>query len=112
MTLPDTEGKIMTNTSTKKMPGKAIEPDKQGKEARVPRRAKTTKKARLINLLSKTRGADVGSLSKRLGWLPHTTRAALSGLRKSGYVITSAKSGNSKLRRYRITSLPAEQVTL
>lgn len=95
----------MNNISVKKTPGRAV----ASKKTRAPRRAKVTKKARLINLLSKDRGADVGSLSKRLGWLPHTTRAALSGLRKSGYVITSAKLGNSKLRRYRITSLPAGQ---
>ncbi len=99
----------MTNKSIKKIPGEAIAPDKKGKKARMPRRPRLTKKARLINLLNKDSGADIGSLSKRLGWLPHTTRAALSGLRKSGYVITSAKPGNSKLRRYRITSLPAEQ---
>lgn len=99
----------MNNIPSKKTPGKAIAPDKKGKKARVPRRANVTKKTKLINLLSKDRGVDVGSLSKRLGWLPHTTRTALSGLRKSGYVIQSAKSENSKLRRYRITSLPAEQ---
>lgn len=81
------------------------------KNTQVSRRPKMTKNARLISLLSKDRGADVGSLSKRLGWLPHTTRAALSRLRKSGYVITSAKLGNSKLTRYRITSLPAQQDT-
>jgi len=93
----------------KQTPGKAVEQEKYGKKARMPRRPRPTKKARLISLLNKDSGADIGSLSKRLGWLPHTTRAALSGLRKSGYVITSAKPGNSKLRRYRITSLPAEQ---
>ncbi len=99
----------MTNISIKNPPRKAVVPVKHGKAERVSRRPKMTKKAKLINLLSKERGADVGSLSKRLGWLPHTTRAALSKLRKSGYVITSVKSGNSKFTRYRITSLPAGQ---
>mgnify|MGYP001101399897 CR=1 FL=1 len=95
----------MSTISGKKTHGRAV----ACKKTRAPRRAKETKKAKLISLLGKDRGADVGSLSKRLGWLPHTTRAALSGLRKSGYVITSGKSGNGKLRRYRITSLPAGQ---
>ncbi len=95
----------MNNIPGKMTPGRAVD----CKKARVPRRPKTTKKARLISFLNKDRGADIGSLSKRLGWLPHTTRAALSKLRKSGYVITSAKPRNSKLMRYRITSLPEGQ---
>jgi len=109
MALPDTEGIIMTNISIKKMPEMPTAPAKHGKVARVSRRPRITKKAKLISFLSKDRGVDVDSLSKRLGWLPHTTRAALSRLRKSGYVITSAKSGNGKLTRYRITRLPAGQ---
>lgn len=32
--------------------------------------------------------ADLGGL---LGWQPHTVRAALSGLRKKGYQISSTK---------------------
>lgn len=81
-------------------------PAKHGKVARGSRRPRVTKRARLISYLSKDRGVDIGSLSKRLDWLPHTTRAALSKLRKSGYVITSAKAGSGKLTRYRITNLP------
>jgi hypothetical protein len=99
----------MAYKSVKKVPGKTITSDEQGKKARVTRRAKVTKKAKLISFLSKDRGADIGSLSKKLDWLPHTTRAALSKLRKSGYVITSVKSRSSKLSRYRITNLPDGQ---
>jgi hypothetical protein len=61
-----------------------------------------TKKAKMIAMLSRKSGADVPSLSTSLGWLPHTTRAALSGLRKAGYEITSIKAGNGKPARYRI----------
>lgn len=99
----------MTNISIKKSTELISSPAKHREKERISRRPKMTKKARLISLLSKDRGADVDSLSKRLGWLPHTTRAALSRLRKSGYVITSAKSGSGKLTRYRITSVPAGQ---
>lgn len=77
--------------------------------ARAPKQvsavAKVTKKARLIALLSRKGGADVPSLSNALGWLPHTTRAALTGLRKSGYEITSVKPGNGKPSRYQIVGL-------
>ena len=81
-------------------------PAKPSTEPSVLRRIKVTKKARLIDLLSKARGADVASLSKKLGWQTHSTRAALSGLRKSGYEIELTKSGNGKPSRYHITSAP------
>ena len=68
-----------------------------------------TKKTRLIILLSKNSGSDITSISKRFGWLPHTTRAALSGLRKAGYEITSVKAGTGKPTKYHITHAPAEQ---
>ncbi|MEQ8928585.1 MAG: DUF3489 domain-containing protein [Silicimonas sp.] len=42
-----------------------------------------TKKEGLIQLLSHKAGADVATISEKLGWLPHTTRAALTGLRKA-----------------------------
>jgi hypothetical protein len=67
----------------------------------------TTKKAQLIKMLSRKAGGDVVTISERFGWLPHTTRAALSGLRKSGYELTPEKLGNGKSSRYRITAKPA-----
>jgi predicted ArsR family transcriptional regulator len=72
--------------------------------------AKATKKARLIALLSRKSGADVPGLSTTLGWLPHTTRAALTGLRKAGYEITKVKPGNGKPSRYQIIGSPEENV--
>jgi predicted ArsR family transcriptional regulator len=66
-----------------------------------------TKKAQLIQMLSRKAGADVAAISDKLGWLPHTTRAALSGLRNSGYELASEKPGNGKPSRYRITGKPA-----
>ena len=82
--------------------------------ARAPKQleapAKTTKKAKLIALLRRKSGADVPSLSADLGWLPHTTRAALSGLRKAGYEITSVKTGSGKPTRYQIIGLPKADV--
>jgi len=71
--------------------------------------AKATKKARLIALLSRKSGADEASLSETLGWLPHSTRAALTGLRKAGYEITSIKPGNGKPLRYQIVGVPGAE---
>lgn len=50
-----------------------------------------TKQAQLLKLLQCEGGASVAQLAPLLSWLPHTTRAALTGLRKKGYVIASEK---------------------
>lgn len=58
-----------------------------------------TKKSQLIQMLSRKAGIDVATISKQLGWQPHTTRAAMSGLRKSGYELAADKPTNGKARR-------------
>jgi predicted ArsR family transcriptional regulator len=65
-----------------------------------------SKKAQLIRLLSAKTSADVGAISAKLGWLPHTTRAAISGLKKAGYEVTTQKPDPEKPTRYRITAKP------
>ena len=94
---------------TKKSANKKPDPAKDDRQRRLSRRPKVTKKVRLISLLSKDSGVDIGSLSRKLGWQPHSTRAAMSGLRKSGYEIELTKSGNGKPSRYHILSAPTEQ---
>ena len=66
-----------------------------------------TKKAQLIQMLSRKAGADVAAISAKFNWQPHSTRAALTGLRKSGYVLDAEKPGNGKPLRYRIVDKPA-----
>ncbi len=51
-----------------------------------------TKKARLIGLLRQTDGASLAAISAELGWLPHTTRSAITGLRKAGYKVETLAS--------------------
>jgi len=53
---------------------------------------KKSKKNQLVALLSKPNGARTSVIVERLGWQAHTVRAALSGLRKQGFGIMSAKS--------------------
>lgn len=50
-----------------------------------------TKQAQLIAMLVHDDGATLNQMVAATGWLPHTTRAALTGLRKRGYVVTSDK---------------------
>lgn len=73
-----------------------------------PARA-TTKKAKLIALLSKDAGADIATLSTALGWQAHTTRAALTGLRKGGHRIETSKQAGGGGRFYRILPEPASK---
>jgi hypothetical protein len=47
-------------------------------------------------------GATLDELIKATDWLPHTTRAALTGLRKRGYAIERTR-GEDKMTRYRAT---------
>ena len=42
-------------------------------------------------LLERVEGATLAELVEATGWLPHTTRAALTGLKKKGKVITKRK---------------------
>lgn len=69
-------------------------------------KVRTTKKAQLIQMLQSKTGSDIAALSKKLGWQSHTTRAALTGLRKAGYEIAATKSEDGKPTRYRIMAEP------
>ncbi len=67
-----------------------------------------TKKEELIQMLTRKAGADVAMISDKLGWQTHTTRAALTGLRKAGYEVLGEKPSEGKPKRYRISANPAE----
>jgi Protein of unknown function (DUF3489) len=51
-------------------------------------------------------GATLDALVDATGWLPHTTRAALTGLRKRGFMIERTREQGS-VAIYRIVSAPA-----
>lgn len=88
-----------------------IELNARPTDAKRSDRASTTsagsKKGQLIGLLSKPKGARVSVLVERLGWQPHTVRAALSGLRKQGYEIATSKSAKTGEALYAIKGQPA-----
>lgn len=67
----------------------------------APDPAKRANKTDLVlGLLQRPEGVTIDQLVASTGWLPHTTRAALSGLKKKGHVIFSEKVLG--LRHYRI----------
>jgi hypothetical protein len=59
-------------------------------ERSTPRQG--SKLSTLIDLLGRKKGAGIEDLVAATGWLPHTTRAALTGLRKRGYAIERERS--------------------
>ncbi len=65
-----------------------------------------TKLAQVIAMLERTEGAAIGELMSATGWLAHTTRAALTGLRKRGYTVELEKGAGTQESRYRLTAMP------
>ncbi|MCW2362984.1 MULTISPECIES: DUF3489 domain-containing protein [Sphingobium] len=52
-----------------------------------------SKTEQVLDILGREQGASLDELVGMTGWLPHSTRAALTGMRKKGHVITLDKSG-------------------
>jgi hypothetical protein len=67
--------------------------------ATAPRRG--TKIARVIELLQRVQGAKLEELIAATGWLPHTTRAALTGLRHRGYDVHLERGETGRAAIYR-----------
>lgn len=55
----------------------------------------------MVERLSAEAGASIEDLIAATGWLPHTMRAALTGLRRKGYTLGKNKGENGPTR-YRI----------
>ena len=61
-----------------------------------------SKPQQILDLLNRDCGATLEELATLANWLPHSTRAYLTGLRKKGHVIDSDKVDG--VRRYRLSS--------
>ncbi len=83
------------------LPGKSVP---QGATASgtspVPATRAASKIGTVLELLQRDEGASLGELIAATGWLPHTTRAALTGLRKKGHVID--RTGRGETTCYRV----------
>jgi hypothetical protein len=66
------------------------------KAPNAPRPRASTKRALLIGMLERPEGASVAEIGQRLGWLPHTVRAAITGLRHAAREVTRAKDDNGQ----------------
>jgi Protein of unknown function (DUF3489) len=57
---------------------------------------------RVLVMLSSGSGATVGDMMSETGWLEHSTRAALTGLRRRGYELSLTRSERDGASVYRI----------
>ena len=71
----------------------------------APTKPRVNKSDLVIGLLQRIGGATLDEIVGATDWLPHTTRAALTGLKKKGHQVTSEKADG--VRRYRIESSEA-----
>jgi hypothetical protein len=95
---------VAENGSGEQEPLPAPEPTRGGKKAANKQdRAQTergeprgSKRAQIIALMQRKSGATLDEMVEATGWLPHTTRAALTGLRHKAFDITKSKEKGNK----------------
>lgn len=85
---------------------KARQPSLEGNGSSTAAAIETTDKplnktAQVLALLQRPEGASLEQLVAATSWLPHTTRAALTGIKKRGHWLSSEKVDG--LRTYRVT---------
>ena len=84
----DAEDKV----GARRPPGEASKP-RRGSTPPTDRQSASSlprpgsKQALVVAMLTKDKGATLGALAEATSWLPHTTRAAITGLRKRGFAI-------------------------
>jgi hypothetical protein len=83
-------------------------PAEGGDPARAAAPRDSSKLALVVEHLKRADGATIPNLTEATGWLPHTTRAALTGLRKRGYAVIRERTGTGD-SVYRISDAPAQR---
>lgn len=97
-TEPDSETKPATKHPRKMAREPKLHTGEQGAASAPATRASKTDL--VLGLLHRPEGATIEQLVAATGWLPHTARAALTGLKKKGHTLGSEKTDG--IRRYRI----------
>jgi predicted ArsR family transcriptional regulator len=62
-----------------------------------------TKEANLVSALT-GKGRTIAQLTERLGWQPHTVRAAFTRLRKRGYIVERVPPTTKSPAKFRLRS--------
>lgn len=76
-----------------------IAPKTKVTNKKLPTAPRTTKSSMVVDLLRRPEGATLAEMIDATGWLPHTTRAALTGLRKKGHVVEKTKRDDATCYR-------------
>lgn len=82
------ESKIEADSAQENTGAHTSRPQEQAGAAKPKEPNKTEK---VLALLKRGEGAMLDELVEATGWLPHTTRAALTGLKKKGHRIERTK---------------------
>ena len=61
-----------------------------------------TKIDNVVKMLGRSEGATLEAIIKATGWLPHSTYAALTGLRKRGYALERSRDDKGDPSVYRL----------
>ena len=69
----------------------AVAQAEKGKENTGPNPLKPSKIDEVLQLLKRTGGATLDELVEATNWLPHTARAAMTGLKRKGHTIERTK---------------------
>ena len=96
---PTTSGEVPKNTTDHEAAARIVAPIAWPREG--------SKLTAVVGLLRREGGATVDQLADAMGWLPHTTRAALTGLRKRGFGIDRRKAKDERAGAYVIVDSPA-----
>lgn len=84
-----------TKSKATGQPASAAQASPSNAPAPVP-----TKRDIVLKLLARPEGASLDEMVSATGWLPHTTRAMLTGLKKKGHALSSEKIDG--VRRYQV----------
>ena len=95
----------MTTPKTQKPASKAAARPAAQKRATASAPKPEKKTEKLIALLKREGGASLDEITGATGWLPHSARAMLTGLRKKGFTLDRTKVHGTT--RYAITAEPS-----
>src|SRR5215204_937818 len=101
----DCKGEEQPAPEPKRRSKKVAEPGLAQRETGAPHGG--SKRAQIIALMQGVTGATLNDMVGATGWLPHTTRAALTGLRHKGYAIVKSRNAEAKTV-YRIDAAAGE----
>jgi hypothetical protein len=106
MVLLASEGDLHDAKPEAAFAGSPVMPD----DVRSPRAG--SKQAMVLELLARPDGASLHEVVTATGWLSHTARAVLSGLRKRGHGIERIGGGEDCGSRYHLASATTTAVSL